>query len=94
MVKTAVGFRHSEKDKLEAQKDSKMLNFEENDRDTAMAREQNYLVNSDLNSEFEEDTKCTGFNDSLKSVFVRHQRDEIPVISRGWKPKEGLINYI
>lgn len=32
MVKTGAGFTHSEKGKLEAQKDSKTLNLEENNK--------------------------------------------------------------
>jgi len=55
-----------------------------------MASEQSHLVNSEL----KEDKNCRGFNDSLKSIFVRHKRYEIPAVSRGWNPKEGLINYM
>lgn len=94
MVKTVVGFMLPEKGKLEAQKDSKTSNFEENDGDAGTAREQSYFVKSDLNSELKEDKNCRGFNDRLKSLFVRHKRDEIPAVSRGWNPKEGFINYI
>lgn len=74
MVKKVVGFTESEKGKLEAQRDSKTSNFEENNGDAGMTREQSYLINSDLNSELKEDKNCRGFNDSLKSVFVRHKR--------------------
>lgn len=69
---------YTEKGKLDAQKDSKTLNFDKNYGYAGMAREQSYLVNSELNSETEEDTKCIEFKDSLKSMFVRHQRDKNP----------------
>lgn len=72
-VKRAVGFMRSEKGKWEAQMTSK---FEENDGD-GTARTQSYLTNSDLNSKLEEDMECKGFNDSLKSMFVIHQGDEM-----------------
>lgn len=93
MAKTVVEFMLSEKGKLEAQKDSKTSNLEETDGDAGMAREQSYLVTSDLNSELKEGKNCRGFNDSLKTVFVRHKRYETPAVSRGCNPKEGLINY-
>lgn len=44
-------------------RDSKTSNFEENDGDAGMAREQSYPVNSDLNSESKEDKNCRGFNE-------------------------------
>lgn len=81
---------YTEKGKLDTQKDSKTLNFDENYGDAGMAREQSYLVKSELNSELN-DIKCMGFNDRLTSMLVRHQRDKIPAISRGWYPNEGLI---
>lgn len=84
---TAVGLTHSEKGKLEAQNDSKTLNFEGNDGDVGMATERSSPVNSGLNSKWEEDTKCIRINDSLNSMFVTHQRDEIPAVSRGRNPK-------
>lgn len=93
MVQTAVGFTHSKKGKWEAQKESKTLNFEENYGDAGTAREQSYLVNSDLNSKLE-DTKCIGFNDSLKSMFVRHQRDEFQQwVGDGTPKKASIITY-
>lgn len=61
----------SENGKWEARMTSK---FEENDGD-GTARIQSYLTNSDLNSKLEEDMKCKGFNDSLKSMFVIPQGD-------------------
>lgn len=84
---TAVGLTHSEKSELEAQNDSKTLNFEGNDGDVGMAREESSLVSSGLNSKLEEDTKCVRINDSFNSMFVTHQRDKIPTISQGWNPK-------
>lgn len=63
-------------------------------QDAGMARNPSYLVNSDLNSELKENKNCRGFNDSLKSMFVRHKRCEIPAVSRGWDHEGGLVNYI
>lgn len=87
MVKTVVEFTNSAKGELEAQKESETPNSEEKNGDSGMAREQSYLDNSDLNSVLTEDKNYRGFNDSLKSMFVRHKRCETPSVSKEWKPQ-------